>query len=228
MDMPAIVLIGAQWGDEGKGKVTDLLGGQVGYVVRYQGGNNAGHTVITPDGEKYALHLLPSGVLTPGCTPVVGNGVVVDPKVLIGEIDGLAERGVSCERLLLSADAHLIMPHHRALDRVVERYLGSARIGTTGRGIGPAYGDKVSRMGIRAQDLLDPGILRKKLELVLREKNQVLVKVYNRKAIDIDAVHAEYLGYAERMGPWITDSRAVLWEGLDRGDTVFMEGARAT
>src|SRR5205814_3890787 len=142
VEMPAIVLIGAQWGDEGKGKVTDLLGGQVGYVVRYQGGNNAGHTVITPDGQKYALHLLPSGVLTPGCTPVIGNGVVIDPKVLISEIDGLAERGLSCERLLISADAHLIMPHHRALDRVVERYLGSARIGTTGRGIGPAYGDK--------------------------------------------------------------------------------------
>ena len=129
--MPAIVLIGAQWGDEGKGKVTDLLGDRVDYVVRYQGGNNAGHTVILPDGRKFALHLMPSGVLTPGCTPVIGNGVVVDPKVLLAEMDGLAERGVSCERLLISADAHLIMPHHRALDRVVERYLGSARIGTT-------------------------------------------------------------------------------------------------
>jgi adenylosuccinate synthase len=228
MDMPAIVLIGAQWGDEGKGKVTDLLGGQVGYVVRYQGGNNAGHTVITPDGEKYALHLLPSGVLTPGCTPVVGNGVVVDPKVLIGEIDGLAERGVSCERLLISADAHLIMPHHRALDRVVERYLGSARIGTTGRGIGPAYGDKVARVGIRMQDLLDPGILRKKLELVLREKNQVLVKVYNRKAIDVGAVVDEYLGYAERLRPYIVDTRLILAKALEDGETVLLEGAQAT
>jgi adenylosuccinate synthase len=228
MDMPAIVLIGAQWGDEGKGKVTDLLGGQVGYVVRYQGGNNAGHTVITPDGEKYALHLLPSGVLTPGCTPVVGNGVVVDPKVLIGEIDGLAERGVSCERLLISADAHLIMPHHRALDRVVERYLGSARIGTTGRGIGPAYGDKVARVGIRMQDLLDPGILRKKLELVLREKNQVLAKVYNRKAIDVGAVVDEYLGYAERLRPYIADTRLILARALENGETVLLEGAQAT
>ena len=163
--MPAIVLLGAQWGDEGKGKVTDLLGERVDYVVRYSGGNNAGHTVITPDGQKYALHLMPSGALSPNAVIVIGNGVVVDPKVLLAEIDGLAERGVDVSRLLISGDAHLIMPHHRALDRVVERYLGSARIGTTGRGIGPAYGDKVARMGIRVQDLLDPGILRKKLEL---------------------------------------------------------------
>ncbi|HKD97582.1 MAG TPA: adenylosuccinate synthase [Micromonosporaceae bacterium] len=226
--MPAIVVIGAQWGDEGKGKVTDLLGGAVSHVVRYQGGNNAGHTVVTPDGSKYALHLLPSGVLTPGCVPVIGNGVVVDPKVLIGEIDGLAERGVTCDNLLISGDAHLIMPHHRALDRVVERYLGSARIGTTGRGIGPAYGDKVGRVGIRVQDLLDPGILRAKLELVLREKNQVLVKVYNRKAIDVEAVAAEYLGYAERLAPYIADTRLVLAKALEAGKTVLLEGAQAT
>ncbi len=226
--MPAIVLIGAQWGDEGKGKVTDLLGADVSHVVRYQGGNNAGHTVVTPDGSKYALHLMPSGVLTPGCTPVIGNGVVIDPKVLIGEMDGLAERGVSCERLLISADAHLIMPHHRALDRVVERYLGSARIGTTGRGIGPAYGDKVARVGIRVQDLLDPGILAKKLELVLREKNQILVKVYNRKAIDTPAVLEEYLGYAERLRPHIADTRLVLARALEEGRNVLLEGAQAT
>jgi adenylosuccinate synthase len=226
--MPAIVLIGAQWGDEGKGKVTDLLGGRVGYVVRYQGGNNAGHTVITPDGQKFALHLMPSGVLTPGCTPVIGNGVVVDPKVLLTEIDGLTERGVDVSRLLISADAHLIMPHHRALDRVVERYLGAARIGTTGRGIGPAYGDKVARIGIRAQDLLDPGILRKKLELVLREKNQILVKVYNRKGIDADAVVEEYLGYAVRLRPYIADTRLVLAKAVEQGETVLLEGAQAT
>jgi adenylosuccinate synthase len=226
--MPGIVLIGAQWGDEGKGKVTDLLGERVDFVVRYQGGNNAGHTVITPDGKKFALHLMPSGVLTPGCTPVIGNGVVVDPKVLLTEIDGLTERGVSCERLLISADAHLIMPHHRALDRVVERYLGSARIGTTGRGIGPAYGDKVARVGIRVQDLLDPGILRQKLDLVLREKNQILFKVYNRKAIDPDAVVEEYLAYAERLRPYIADTRLVLAEALERGQTVLLEGAQAT
>jgi adenylosuccinate synthase len=226
--MPAIVLIGAQWGDEGKGKVTDLLGEQVDYVVRYQGGNNAGHTVILPDGRKFALHLLPSGVLTPGCTPVIGNGVVIDPKVLLSEIDGLAEREVSCDRLLISADAHLVMPHHRALDRVVERYLGSARIGTTGRGIGPAYGDKVGRVGIRVQDLLDPGILRQKLDLVLREKNQVLVKVYNRKAVELDAVLEEYLAYAERLRPYIADTRLVLAKALEQGATVLLEGAQAT
>jgi adenylosuccinate synthase len=226
--MPAIVLIGAQWGDEGKGKVTDLLGGQAGYVVRYQGGNNAGHTVVTPDGQKYALHLLPSGVLTPGCTPVIGNGVVVDPKVLIEEIDGLEERGLSCERLLISADAHLIMPHHRALDRVTERYLGSARIGTTGRGIGPAYGDKLARVGIRMQDLLDPGILRQKLDLVLREKNQVLVKVYNRKGIELSAVVEEYLGYADRLRPYIADTRLILAQALGNGEIVLLEGAQAT
>jgi len=226
--MPAIVLIGAQWGDEGKGKVTDLLGGQVGYVVRYQGGNNAGHTVVTPDGEKYALHLLPSGVLTPGCTPVIGNGVVVDPKVLIDEIDGLEQRGLSCERLLISGDAHLIMPHHRALDKVTERFLGSARIGTTGRGIGPAYGDKLARVGIRMQDLLDPGILRQKLDLVLREKNQVLVKVYNRKGIEVSAVFEEYLEYADRLRPYIADTRLILAQALGRGETVLLEGAQAT
>src|SRR5256885_3050858 len=226
--MPAIVLIGAQWGDEGKGKISDLLGDRVDYVVRYQGGNNAGHTVVTPDGQKYALHLLPSGVLTPTVIPVIGNGVVVDPKVLLAEIDGLAERGVSCERLLISSDAHLIMPHHRALDRVVERYLGPARIGTTGRGIGPSYADKVARVGIRMQDLLDPGILRKKLELVLREKNQVLAKVYNRKAIDVGAVVDEYLGYAERLRPYIADTRLILARALENGETVLLEGAQAT
>jgi adenylosuccinate synthase len=226
--MPAIVVIGAQWGDEGKGKVTDLLGSRVSHVVRYQGGNNAGHTVITPDGTKYALHLLPSGVLTPECIPVIGNGVVIDPKVLLTEIDGLAERGVSCDNLLISGDAHLIMPHHRALDRVVERYLGEARIGTTGRGIGPAYGDKVGRVGIRVQDLLDPGILRQKLELALREKNQILVKVYNRKAIDVNAVHEEYLLYADRLKPYIADTRLALAKALEAGKTVLLEGAQAT
>jgi adenylosuccinate synthase len=226
--MPAVVLVGAQWGDEGKGKVTDLLGGRVPWVVRYQGGNNAGHTVVTPDGESYALHLIPSGILTPECVPVIGNGVVIDPGVLLGEMDGLVARGVDVSRLLISADAHLIMPHHRALDRVTERYLGKARIGTTGRGIGPAYGDKVARLGIRVQDLFDPGILRAKLEVTLREKNQVLVKVYNRKAIDVDAVCEEYAGYAGRLAPHVTDTGLVLADALDRGETVLLEGSQGT
>ena len=225
--MPAIVLVGAQWGDEGKGKATDLLGDRVDYVVRYQGGNNAGHTVVIGE-ESYALHLLPSGVLSPRVTPVIGNGVVIDPEVLLAEMDGLASRGVSCDRLLISADAHLIMPHHRALDRVTERYLGNARIGTTGRGIGPAYADKVARTGIRVQDLFDPGILRQKLDLALREKNQVLTKVYNRRGIDPDAVASEYLEYGEKLRPYVADTMLVLNNALDAGQTVLLEGAQAT
>jgi adenylosuccinate synthase len=225
--MPALVLVGAQWGDEGKGKATDLIGGSVDYVVRYQGGNNAGHTVVVGD-ESYALHLVPSGILTPGCTPVIGNGVVVDPGVLLEEMAGLEARGISCERLLISADAHLIMPHHRALDKVTERYLGGARIGTTGRGIGPTYGDKAARVGIRMQDLFDPGILRKKLELALREKNQVLTKVYNRRAIDADRVVEEYVGYGERLRPHLADTGLVLNAALDEDKVVLLEGSQGT
>jgi adenylosuccinate synthase len=225
--MAAIVIVGAQWGDEGKGKATDLLGDSVDYVVRYQGGNNAGHTVVIGE-ESYALHLLPSGVLSKNAVPVIGNGVVVDPGVLLAEIDGLQQRGVSCERLLISANAHLIMPHHVALDKVTERHLGNSRIGTTGRGIGPTYSDKVARMGIRMQDLFDPGILRAKLDLALREKNQVLTKVYNRRTIDAAAVTQEYLGYAERLKSYVADTGLILNQALDDDKVILLEGAQAT
>jgi adenylosuccinate synthase len=225
--MPAIVIVGAQWGDEGKGKATDLVGDDVDYVVRYQGGNNAGHTVVIGD-ESYALHLLPAGVLSKKATPVIGNGVVIDPAVLLEEIDGLQARGVSCDRLLISANAHLIMPHHIALDKVTERYLGRSRIGTTGRGIGPTYSDKAARMGIRVQDLLDPGILGQKLELVLREKNQLLTKVYNRRGIDADTTAKEYLSHFQRLQRYVADTGLVLNQALDRGQVVLLEGAQAT
>ncbi len=225
--MPAAVLVGAQWGDEGKGKATDLLGGDVDYVVRYQGGNNAGHTVVIGD-QKYALHLLPTGILSPEVVPVIGNGVVIDPGVLLSEIDGLAARGISAERLLISANAHLIMPHHKALDKVTERYLGKAKIGTTGRGIGPAYGDKIARMGVRVQDLLDPGILAKKIEASLGEKNQILTKIYNHRGLDPARVLEEYLGYAERLKPHIADTSLVLSKALDEDKFVLLEGGQGT
>ena len=185
--MPAIVLVGSQWGDEGNGKATDLLGGRVDYVVRYQGGNNAGHTVVIGD-QKFALHLLPSGILTPEVIPVIGNGVVIDPAVLLHEMAGLNGRGIDTSKLVISANAHLITPYHVTLDKVTERFLGNAKIGTTGRGIGPTYSDKIARLGIRVQDLFDPSILRQKVEGALASKNQVLVKVYNRRALEIDEI----------------------------------------
>jgi adenylosuccinate synthase len=225
--MPAIVLVGAQWGDEGKGKATDLLGDRVHYVVRYQGGNNAGHTVVIGD-ESYALHMLPSGVLQPQVTPVIGNGVVIDPQVLLDEIDDLRARGISCDKLLVSANAHLIMPYHRALDKVTERYLGKNRIGTTGRGIGPAYGDKIARIGIRVQDLFDPGILDQKLDLVLRDKNQILTKVFNRRGLDPGQIARDYRRYAERLEPYVADTSLILNKALKEQRTVLLEGAQAT
>jgi adenylosuccinate synthase len=225
--MPALVLVGAQWGDEGKGKATDLLGGSVDYVVRYQGGNNAGHTVVIGD-QSYALHLLPSGILTPGCVPVIGNGVVIDPAVLLQELDGLNARGVDTSRLVISANAHLITPYHRTIDKVTERFLGNNRIGTTGRGIGPTYADKISRIGVRVQDLFDPGILAKKVEAALRDRNQMLVKLYNRRAIAAEAIVEEYLGYAERLRPMVADTSLLLNKALDEGKVVLLEGSQGT
>jgi adenylosuccinate synthase len=225
--MTAVVLLGAQWGDEGKGKATDLLGDKVKYVVRYQGGNNAGHTVVIGD-QKYALHLLPSGILTPSVIPVIGNGVVIDPAVLLEEIRGLNERGVDTSNLKISTNAHLITPYHRTIDKVSERFLGKAKIGTTGRGIGPAYADKINRIGIRIQDLFDPSILRQKIEGALRDKNQVLIKVFNRKGLEVDEVLREYLGYAELLRPYVTDTSLLLNQALERGENVLLEGSQGT
>jgi len=225
--MPAIVLLGAQWGDEGKGKATDVLGSRVDYVVKFNGGNNAGHTVVIGD-EKYALHLLPSGILTPGCTPVIGNGVVVDLAVLFQELEALQARGVDTSLLVVSAAAHVIPPYNRTLDKVTERFLGSRRIGTTGRGIGPTYADKMNRIGIRVQDLFDEGILRKKVEGALELKNQVLAKVYNRRAVTVDEVVDELLAHADALRPMVADTALLLSEALDDDKTVLLEAGQAT
>jgi adenylosuccinate synthase len=225
--MPAVVLLGAQWGDEGKGKATDLLGDQVDYVVRYQGGNNAGHTVVIGD-QKYALHLLPSGILSPNVVPVIGNGVVIDPAVLLEEIRGLNERGINTSKLKISTNAHLITPYHRTIDKVSERFLGKSKIGTTGRGIGPAYADKINRIGIRVQDLFDPSILKQKIEAALHDKNQILIKVFNRKGITVDEVLSEYLGYAQVLKPYMADTALLLDQALKAGKTVLLEGSQGT
>jgi adenylosuccinate synthase len=225
--MPAIVLLGAQWGDEGKGKATDLLGDRVDYVVRYQGGNNAGHTVVIGD-QKYALHLLPSGILSPNVIPVIGNGVVIDPAVLLTEIKGLNERGIDTSKLKISTNAHLITPYHRTIDKVSERFLGKAKIGTTGRGIGPAYADKINRIGIRVQDLFDPSILKQKIEAALYDKNQILIKVFNRKGITVEEVLTEYLGYAEILKPYVVDTALLLDQALKAGKNVLLEGSQGT
>lgn len=225
--MPGIILIGAQWGDEGKGKVTDLIGTHVDYVARFNGGNNAGHTVVVGD-ESYALHLLPSGIINPNITPVIGNGVVVDPEVLFQEIEGLESRGVDTSRLKISSEAHVIAPYHRTLDKVTERFLGKHKIGTTGRGIGPAYADKVNRIGIRIHDLFNEEHLRNKVEASLHQKNQMLVKLYNRRAIDVDETVAELLQYGKKLKPYVTNSSLVLNKALEQGKTVLFEGGQAT
>lgn len=225
--MPGIVIVGVQWGDEGKGKATDLLGDRTDWVVKFNGGNNAGHTVVVGD-EKYALHLLPSGILSPGVTPVIGNGVVIDPEVLFAELDALSARGVDVSKLRVSANAHLITHYHRTLDKVTERFLGKKQIGTTGRGIGPAYADKISRVGIRVQDLFDESILRQKVEGALDQKNHLLVKVFNRRAITVEEIVDDLLSYADRLAPLVADTGYLLDEALKRGEVVVFEGGQAT
>jgi adenylosuccinate synthase len=225
--MPAIVIVGAQWGDEGKGKATDLLADRIDYVVKFNGGNNAGHTVVIGN-EKYALHLLPSGILTPGVTPVISNGVVIDLSVLFEEIEALEARGIDTSKLRISANAHVITPYHVTIDKVSERFLGKRAIGTTGRGIGPTYADKINRVGIRIQDLFDESILRQKVEAALVQKNNLLTKVYNRAAIKTDEIVAELLSYAERVRPMVCDTALELHNAITAGETVLFEGGQAT
>ena len=225
--MPAVVIVGAQWGDEGKGKATDLLAEHIDYVVKFNGGNNAGHTVVIGN-EKYALHLLPSGILTPGVVPVISNGVVIDPAVLFEELDALNARGIDTSKLRISANAHVITSYNVTVDKVTERFLGKRAIGTTGRGIGPTYADKINRVGIRIQDLFDESILRQKVEAALVQKNNLLTKVYNRAAIKTDVVVAELLGYAERIRPFVCDTALELHNALERGEVVLFEGGQAT
>jgi adenylosuccinate synthase len=226
--VPATVVVGTQWGDEGKGKLTDLVAKEMDLVVRYQGGHNAGHTVVV-DGATFALQLVPSGILYEHITPIIGNGVVVDPGVLLDELDTLETKGVNTSRLVVSGNAHLIMPYHQEIDRVTERYLGKNALGTTRRGIGPCYADKAARVGLRVQDLMDPKIFRQKLEVVLKEKNAILAKVYNRLPLSADEICARYLDeLAPRIIPMIVDSVALVHEALAEDRNVLLEGAQAT
>ncbi len=226
--MPATVVVGTQWGDEGKGKFTDLVAKEMQLVVRYQGGHNAGHTIVV-DGQSFALQLVPSGILYDHITPVIGNGVVVDPVVLLAEMDMLESKGVDCSRLKVSGNAHLILPYHQEIDAITERYLGKNKLGTTKRGIGPAYADKATRVGIRVQDLLDPKIFRAKLDLALKEKAPLLAKVYNRLPPKADDIAALYLDEClPRLEPYIADTVTLVHDALDAGQHVLLEGAQAT
>jgi adenylosuccinate synthase len=225
--MPATVIVGTQWGDEGKGKITDVFAEQMDYVIRYQGGNNAGHTIVIGE-ERFALTLIPSGVLNAGVTPVIGNGTVVDPKVLLEEMAAVSARGIDVSLVRLSANAHLIMPYHRKLDALQERFLGSGQIGTTKRGIGPAYTDKYSRHGIRVQDLFDPKIFRDKLDAALKEKNRILVKLYNQLPMDAEVIAEEYLEYGSRLADHVADTSLLLAEALADGKHLLFEGAQGT
>ncbi|HEV8572272.1 MAG TPA: adenylosuccinate synthase [Actinomycetota bacterium] len=225
--MPATILVGTQWGDEGKGKATDLLADRMDFVVRYQGGSNAGHTVRVGE-ETFKLHLIPSGILFPHVTPVIADGVVVDPRVLLEEMDALGERGVDCSRLLLAANAHLVMPYHQEIDKVTERYLGRLQLGTTRRGIGPAYADKAARIGLRVQDLTDEKIFRQKLEVALKEKNAILSRIYNRLPLDFEQIVDDYRRYGARLAPHVADTSRLLFLGLREGKHVLLEGAQGT
>ena len=224
--MPGIIVVGTQWGDEGKGKAVDALGESVNIVTRYSGGNNAGHTVVVND-QKFIMHLLPAGILNENATTVIGNGVVIDLEVLYHELDGLAERGTPVAHPLISANAHIIAPYHQTLDKVTERFAGKKRIGTTGRGIGPTYSDKINRIGLRVADLLDPEVLRDKVVASLEQKNQLLVKIYNRREIDADAIVEQLLSYADRIRPYVIDAARFLNDALDEGQVVLFEGAQA-
>jgi adenylosuccinate synthase len=224
--MPGVVIIGTQWGDEGKGKVVDLLAQDATAVVRFQGGNNAGHTIVR-DGETFKFHLIPSGILYPGKLCVIGNGVVVDPAVLLSEIDGLTRRRIDVSGLKISANAHLIMAYHVMLDSATEAKLGKLEIGTTKRGIGPCYADKSARLGIRVQDLLDPKILRKKIAAALEPKQQLLRPFARDPKLDLHAMTEEYLRYGHRLEPHIADTSKLCWDALDTGKTVLFEGAQA-
>ena len=224
--MPGTVIIGTQWGDEGKGKIVDLLAEDAAVIVRFQGGNNAGHTIVR-DGEEFKFHLIPSGILYPGKACVIGNGVVVDPAVLTAELDGLRRRGIDVSGLRISANAHLIMPYHVMLDTAGEAKLGKLEIGTTKRGIGPCYADKSARLGIRVQDLLDAKILRKKIAAALEPKQQLLRPFARDPKLDLHTMTEEYLRYGHRLEPYIADTSRLCWEALDNGRTVLFEGAQA-
>ena len=247
--MPGVVIVGAQWGDEGKGKITDLLADRAAMIVRFQGGNNAGHTIVR-GGKEYKFHLIPSGILYSNKTSVIGNGVVLDPRVLLGEIDGLKRAGIDVGNLRISANAHLIMPYHVLLDTAGETKLGKLSIGTTRRGIGPCYADKALRLGIRVQDLLDEKILRTKIRAALEPKQQALreLSVQHRKLrkeageevakvegdadipdprLDVHAMVEEHVNYGHRLEPHIADTARLCWDELDRGGTVIFEGAQA-
>jgi adenylosuccinate synthase len=225
--MPAAIVLGTQWGDEGKGKAVDDLADGMDLVVRYQGGNNAGHTIIA-EGRLLKLHLVPSGILYPHITSVIADGVVVDPGVLLAEMDELTEAGLDVSKLLLSGNCHLIMPYHLALEKVTERFLGKNALGTTKRGIGPAYADRAARIGIRVQDLFDEKIFREKLDVALRDKNAILTKVYHRLPLDADKIVSEYMAMAERLWPHVADTSKLLHEALTDGRQVMLEGAQGT